>query len=107
MTRPHRQPALSGFFILVIILPVRPSDIRDFSRRYNPVIRGWIEYYGKFWYRNFSYRLWSAVQSRLLKWMKSKYRISVRKAEHKLRLVRRAMPHRRLQQRHAWTAYAG
>lgn len=68
------------------------SDIREFSRRYNPVIRGWIEYYGKYWYRNFSYRLWSAVQSRLLKWMKSKYRISARKAEHKLRLVRRAMP---------------
>ncbi|MEE7161893.1 hypothetical protein Q0S75_23605 [Escherichia coli O156:H5] len=30
-------------------------------------MRGWIEYYEKFWYRNFSYRLWSAMQSRLLK----------------------------------------
>lgn len=68
------------------------DDLRDFSRRYNAVIRGWIEYYGKFWYRNFSYRLWSALQSRLLKWMKSKYRISIRQAEHRLRLVRRENP---------------
>nr|WP_256676828.1 group II intron maturase-specific domain-containing protein [Pseudomonas sp. H3(2019)] len=68
------------------------DDLRDFSRRYNAVIRGWIEYYGKFWYRNFSYRLWSALQSRLLKWMKSKYRISIRQAEHRLRLVRKENP---------------
>ena len=68
------------------------DDLRDFSRKYNAVIRGWIEYYGKFWYRNFSYRLWSALQSRLLKWMKSKHRISIRQAEHRLRLVRRENP---------------
>lgn len=68
------------------------DDLRDFSRRYNAVIRGWIEYYGKFWYRNFNYPLWSALQSRLLKWMKSKYRISIRQAEHRLRLVRRENP---------------
>nr|WP_277587932.1 reverse transcriptase domain-containing protein [Pseudomonas chlororaphis] len=53
------------------------DDLRDSSRRYNAVMRGWIEYYGKLWYRNFSYRLWSALQLRLLKWMKSKYRISM------------------------------
>ncbi|WP_225923255.1 group II intron maturase-specific domain-containing protein [Pseudomonas farris] len=67
-------------------------DLGAFSRRYNAVIRGWIEYYGKFWYRNFSYRLWSALQSRFLKWMKSKYRISTRQAEHRLRLVRKGNP---------------
>ena len=68
------------------------DDLRDFSLRYKAVIRGWIEYYGKFWYRNFSYRLWSALQSRLLTWIKSKYRISIRQAEHRLRLVRRENP---------------
>ncbi len=41
--------------------------------RYNAILRGWIDYYGKFWYRNFSYRLWSAFQSRLARWMKNKY----------------------------------
>ncbi|WP_457369490.1 group II intron maturase-specific domain-containing protein [Pseudomonas sp. TE36184] len=25
------------------------DDLRDFSRKYNAVIRGWIECYGKFW----------------------------------------------------------
>ena len=31
------------------------ADLRVFAQRYNAVLRGWIEYYGKFWYRNFSY----------------------------------------------------
>ncbi|WXP58817.1 reverse transcriptase domain-containing protein (plasmid) [Escherichia coli] len=56
----------------------------DFARRYNAIVRGWIGYYGKFWSRNFNYRLWSAMQSRLLKWMLSKYRLSNRKAQRKL-----------------------
>nr|WP_249542310.1 hypothetical protein [Escherichia coli] len=30
-------------------------------------MRGWIEYYGKFWSRNFNYWLWSAMSSHLLK----------------------------------------
>jgi RNA-directed DNA polymerase len=56
------------------------------------VLRGWIDYYGKFWYRNFSYRLWSAIQSRLLKWMKAKYRIATRPAQHGLALARAENP---------------
>jgi RNA-directed DNA polymerase len=64
----------------------------DLARRYNPTVRGWIEYYGKFWYRNFSYRLWSAIQSRLLKWTCNKFRVSEREAERKLQLVRREHP---------------
>lgn len=68
------------------------ADLKALARRYNAVVRGWIEYYGKFWYRNFSYRLWSAMQSRLLKWMKSKYRISTRHAGRKLDQARRDNP---------------
>lgn len=64
----------------------------DFARRYNAIVRGWIGYYGKFWSRNFNYRLWSAMQSRLLKWMQSKYRLSNRKAQRKLTLVRKEYP---------------
>lgn len=60
--------------------------------RYNAILRGWIDYYGKFWYRNFSYRLWSAFQSRLVKWMKNKYRISQREAEWRLLLLKREKP---------------
>jgi len=68
------------------------DDLRVFSQRYNAVLRGWIEYYGKFWYRNFSYRLWSAMQSRLLKWMKAKYRIAARQAQHRLALAQADNP---------------
>ncbi|EHX5670327.1 group II intron maturase-specific domain-containing protein, partial [Shigella sonnei] len=68
------------------------ESLLDFARRYNAIVRGWIEYYGKFWSRNFSYRLWSAMQSRLLKWMQSKYRLSNRKAQRKLALVRKQYP---------------
>ncbi|MCH6351933.1 reverse transcriptase (plasmid) [Escherichia coli] len=64
----------------------------DFARRYNAIVRGWIGYYGNFWSRNFNYRLWSAMQSRLLKWMQSKYRLSNRKAQRKLTLVRKEYP---------------
>jgi hypothetical protein len=52
-----------------------------FAQRHNATVRGWIEYYGKFWYRNFSYRLWSAMQSRLLKWVKAKFRMNNQEAE--------------------------
>ena len=68
------------------------DDLRVFAQRHNAVLRGWIEYYGKFWYRNFSYRLWSAMQSRLLKWTKAKYRISTRQAQHRLNLARQENP---------------
>lgn len=68
------------------------DELKVFAQRHNAVLRGWIEYYGKFWYRNFSYRLWSAIQSRLLKWMKNKYRLSIRQAQHRLDLVRRESP---------------
>lgn len=62
------------------------------SHRYNYKLRGWIEYYGKFWYRNFSYHLWSVFQSRLVKWMKARHRISTRKAEYRLKLLREKEP---------------
>lgn len=68
------------------------DDLKALAKRHNAVVRGWIEYYGKFWYRNFSYRLWSAMQSRLLKWMKAKYRTSTRQAERKLAQARRESP---------------
>lgn len=68
------------------------AELKVLADRHNAVVRGWIEYYGKFWYRNFSYRLWSAMQSRLLKWVIAKYRISTRHAERKLAQARRESP---------------
>ncbi len=68
------------------------DDLTVLARRHNATLRGWIEYFGKFWYWNFSYRLWSVMQSRLIKWLKSKYRISTRRAEHRLALARKETP---------------
>ena len=68
------------------------SDLEVLAARHNATLRGWIEYYGKFWYWNFSYRLWAVMQSRLIKWMRSRYRISTRRAQHRLDLIRRERP---------------
>jgi group II intron reverse transcriptase/maturase len=68
------------------------DSLHQLAVRYNATLRGWIEYFGKFWYRNFSWRLWSAMQSRLLKWAKAKFRISTRHAERYLAQARREQP---------------
>ena len=68
------------------------DDVKTFARRHNATLRGWIAYYGEFWYWHFSYRLWTVFQSRLVKWMKAKYRIPQRVAERRLAALRRAEP---------------
>ena len=68
------------------------ATIKTLSQRYNATLRGWINYYGKFWYRHFSYRLWSVFQSRLIKWACNKYRISTKKAEWRLNRLRKTNP---------------
>lgn len=66
--------------------------INRIANCYNATLRGWINYYGRYWYRHFGYRLWSCFQSRLVKWIKVRYRLNQRKAERKLRLIRRKYP---------------
>lgn len=68
------------------------ENAKQLERRYNATVRGWISYYGKHWYRNFSYRLWSVLQSRLIKWMEAKYRLGVRAATNRLKLMRKEEP---------------
>lgn len=68
------------------------DSIKVFADRHNVTLRGWIAYYGKFWYRNFGYRLWSAMQSRLLKWAMRKYRLSTKEAQWRLDQLRKKRP---------------
>lgn len=68
------------------------ASIKTLAQRHNATLRGWINYYGKFWYRNFSYRIWSVFQSRLVKWASNKNRISIREAEGRLKKVRKEHP---------------
>lgn len=68
------------------------EELKKLASRYNAVIRGWIEYYGKFWYRKFSYHLWSQLQSRLIKLFKKKHGISTKKARYRLILLQKESP---------------
>lgn len=68
------------------------ATIEDLVSRHNAKLRGWINYYGKFWYRAFSYRVWGVFQSRLIKWASNKYRISTREAEQRLEKLRKIRP---------------
>lgn len=68
------------------------ASATELAQRYNATLRGWINYYGRFWYRNFSYRLWCVFQSRLVKWMRRKYRLSQRAAERRLARMRQENP---------------
>ncbi len=67
-------------------------SLRRLAQTYNATLRGWINYYGKYWYRHFGYRLWSVFQSRLIKWMQCRYRLSHRKAESRLNKIRQSNP---------------
>lgn len=68
------------------------EELKAFAWRYNATIRGWIEYYGKHWYWNFHYHLWTVIQSRILKWVRRTRRIGQRKAERWLNNVRKEHP---------------
>ena len=68
------------------------DDAQRVAGRTNYIVRGWINYYGKFWYRNFGYHLWVILQSRLIKWMKARHRISTKSAKHRLKLLQKEKP---------------
>jgi RNA-directed DNA polymerase len=68
------------------------KSIEDLSRMYNPIIRGWIQYYGRF-YKSRLYRVLRHFNSALVHWARQKYKKLAchrRRAEHWLgRLARR------------------
>jgi group II intron reverse transcriptase/maturase len=51
------------------------------AQHYNSTLRGWINYFGRYWYRHFGYR-----------WAKCRYKISQRKAEKKLADLQKRNP---------------
>jgi RNA-directed DNA polymerase len=68
------------------------KSIEDLSRMFNPVIRGWIQYYGRF-YKSRLYRALRHLNHALVHWARRKYKKLARhrrRAEHWLgRLARR------------------
>ena len=53
------------------------------ARRINPVLRGWMDYYGRF-YRSALDPLFYRVSTYLMRWICKKYRVGWRRAERRL-----------------------
>ena len=45
----------------------------DLARRINPIVRGWMQYYGAF-YRSALYQLLSRINAYLVRWIRKKYK---------------------------------
>jgi RNA-directed DNA polymerase len=59
------------------------SGTADLARMINPVVRGWMAYYGRF-YRSALYPLLGRIDHRLLRWIRKKYRIGFRQARRRM-----------------------
>ena len=68
--------------------------IDDLARMWNPVLRGWIQYYGRF-YKSALYPVFRHLNALLVRWARRKYkrfRRHRRRAEHWLGGVARREP---------------
>lgn len=76
-------------------LPQRSDKaIEDLSRMFNPIIRGWIQYYGRY-YRSALYPTMRELNRDLALWAKRKYkklRSHLRKAKHWIARISRRAP---------------
>jgi RNA-directed DNA polymerase len=69
------------------------STLDDLSRLYNPIIRGWVNYYGRY-YRSALDPVFSCLNRRLVRWAQRKYKRyrGQRRATHWLRAIARKHP---------------
>jgi RNA-directed DNA polymerase len=75
-------------------LPQRSDKaIEDLSRMFNPIIRGWIQYYGRY-YRSALYPTMRELDRDLALWAKRKYkkRRYLRRATHWIARISRRVP---------------
>jgi len=66
----------------------------DLRRKINPIVAGWMNYYGQF-YRSALYGLLARINSYLVRWLRAKYKPlrATRKAHRKLREIAERFPH--------------
>ena len=57
------------------------KSLEDLSNMFNPKVRGWFAYYGRF-YPSALYRIWRNINGYLVRWVRRKYK---RLAGHKIR----------------------
>jgi RNA-directed DNA polymerase len=69
------------------------KDLDDLSRMFDRVVRGWVNYYGRF-YKSALYPVMSSLNRRLVRWAQKKYRRyhHQRRATHWLRGLARRQP---------------
>jgi RNA-directed DNA polymerase len=76
-------------------LPQRSDKaIEDLSRMFNPIIRGWLQYYGRY-YRSALYPTMRELDRDLVLWAKRKYkklRRHLRRATHWIARISRRAP---------------
>ena len=95
-------PAMSGKAAKAVRQTVRnwklqrrtPITLEEIARRINPVLRGWMEYYGRF-YQSALYPVMARVDLHLAKWIARKHkrvRRSLTRAFEWLRRIRRDCP---------------
>lgn len=49
-----------------------PADIRELAAHYNPILRGWLNYYGHF-YKSALLRVFDRFEAALVRWARRKY----------------------------------
>ncbi|MFJ6123435.1 group II intron reverse transcriptase/maturase [Streptomyces sp. NPDC092129] len=59
------------------------QESSDLARTVNPVVRGWMNYYGRF-YRSALYPLFDRINAYLLRWIQKKYRVGMKQALRRL-----------------------
>ncbi len=70
------------------------KSLEDLARMFNPILRGWINYYGRF-YRSALHRVFNHLDRRLTRWVTQKYkrlRGHRRRAAHWLQRIQRKQP---------------
>ena len=53
--------------------PAHRAHLAEIARQINPVVRGWMQYYGAF-YRSALYPLLSRINAYLMRWLRNKYK---------------------------------
>ncbi|KLT22418.1 putative reverse transcriptase [Wolbachia endosymbiont of Armadillidium vulgare str. wVulC] len=67
------------------------KKLEEISKEVNPIVRGWCQYYGRF-YQTEMYKLLNNVERHLEKWVKRKYQIGKRLARKLLGKMRKENP---------------
>jgi RNA-directed DNA polymerase len=76
-TSPHSGPAISKHALSKVSAQVRRwrlhvHTLAELARRINPIVRGWMQYYGAF-NRTALYPLLRRINAYLVRWLRRKY----------------------------------